>query len=103
MSQTDETYAILCLNLKSDTNLGNMVRTACLMGCKRFFTAGRRGWDHRASVGANHYMEIAHIEGLYDIVINTHHPIECNCGECKKINVAALVAISRKRDYGRYL
>ena len=78
-------YSILCLNVTSDVNLGNMIRTACLLGCRTFYTAGRKRWDRRGSVGANHYIDVVHIPNMYDILIDTHHPLECSCGTCKRI------------------
>ena len=85
-------FSILCLNVTGDANLGNMMRTACLMGCKDFYIAGRKSWDKRYSVGAHHYMNVHHVPDVYTTIINTHHTIECSCGECKKIDTTQLIS-----------
>lgn len=83
-------FSMLCLNLTCDSNVGNMIRTACLMGCKNFYTAGRRKWDKRSAVGAHHYIDVVHLDDIYTCLIDTRHPIDCDCGICKIINVDAL-------------
>jgi len=90
--------AVLCLNVKGDINVGNMIRTACLMGCRAFYLAGRKKYDRRYSVGANHYIDVQYLPDVYDVVIDTHHDLECQCGECKVVNCEALVGFLK--DYG---
>lgn len=87
---TDD-FAVLCLNVCGDANLGNMIRTASLFGCHHFFLAGRKKWDKRYSVGAHHYMDVSFLPNIFDVTIDTHHDIECRCGGCKTINHDALV------------
>lgn len=91
-------YAVLCLNVKGDVNVGNMIRTACLMGCRRFYLAGRRKYDRRYSVGANHYIDVEYLPNIYDVVIDTHHEMDCACGLCKVVNCDKLVAFLK--EYG---
>jgi len=95
MQMSSDSFSLLCLNLTADSNIGNMIRTACLLGCKKFYTAGRRKWDKRSSVGAQNYMNIIHLENIYTCIIDTHHALECDCGECKIVNVDALTAFIR--------
>jgi tRNA G18 (ribose-2'-O)-methylase SpoU len=91
--------AILCLNVQGDANLGNMIRTACLFGCKTFYLAGRKKWDKRYSVGAHHYMDVVHLPELYDVRIDTHHPIDCKCGDCKTLHADKLVEFLKTHNY----
>ena len=84
-------FSVLCLNVRGDGNLGNMIRTACLYGCKNFYLAGRKKWDKRYSVGAHHYMDVEFVDGVYDVTIDTHHELECECGSCKKVDNEVLL------------
>lgn len=90
-----EPFAVLCLNLKGDANLGNIMRTACLMGCKNFYIAGRKKWDKRYSVGAHHYMSVHHLDNLYHTLIDTHHTLDCDCGVCKCVNIQNFIEFIR--------
>lgn len=91
-------FSILCLNITGDANLGNMIRTACLMGCKTFYIAGRKAWDKRYSVGAHHYINVCYLPDVYNTTINTHHSIDCSCGECKKVNIDNLVSFLQEKQ-----
>jgi tRNA G18 (ribose-2'-O)-methylase SpoU len=83
--------AVLCLNVMGDANLGSMIRTACMFGVSAFYIAGRKRWDRRWSVGAHHYMDVKFAPDIYDVTVNTHHSIECECGKCKVIQVERLI------------
>lgn len=86
-----DSFSVLCLNVTKDSNIGNMIRTAGLLGCKHFFMAGRKKYDKRSTVGAHHYMNIQHLPGMYHTLINTHHTLDCDCGACKVVNTPALI------------
>ena len=62
----DESYNfdILSLNVHSCLNIGNMIRTSNLTGCRKFIIFGRRKYDKRSAVGAQHYMTIERVSGL---------------------------------------
>ena len=90
MGMATDSFSLLCLNLTCDSNVGNMVRTACMLGCKNFYTAGRRKWDKRSAVGAHYYINVQHLDDIYNCLIDTHHAINCDCGECKVINTDML-------------
>jgi tRNA G18 (ribose-2'-O)-methylase SpoU len=93
------TFSILCLNVTADSNIGNMIRTASLLGCKNFYTAGRRHWDRRSSVGAHNYMNMEHLPDVYSCEISTHHVLDCDCGSCKVVNIPALRAFIESHGY----
>lgn len=57
-------YAILSLNIQSNLNMGNMLRSAHLCGCRKFIIFGRRKYDKRSSVGVYNYIDIERIQGL---------------------------------------
>ena len=92
----NDLFSVLCLNVTGDANLGNMIRTSCLMGCKNFYIAGRKIWDKRYSVGAHHYMNVHHLPEIYHTTIDTHHNLDCKCGECKTIAVNNLIAFIKE-------
>lgn len=51
-------YAVCLLNLEYDLNIGNCIRTAHIFGAEQVFIFGRRRYDLRSTVGANHYTNI---------------------------------------------
>ncbi len=57
--------SILLLNLTGEMNIGMMVRTAAVMGCSKVYIIGRKKFDKRSTVGAEHYIDIEYItEGV---------------------------------------
>lgn len=59
-------YANLALNVHSCLNMGNMMRTSHLCGCRKFVVFGRRRYDKRSAVGVANYIEIERVQGLKD-------------------------------------
>ena len=57
-------YVILAFNIQSNLNMGSMLRTAHLCGCKKFVIFGRRKYDKRSAVGVYNYIDIERIQGL---------------------------------------
>jgi len=55
-------YAVALANITGDLNTGVMIRTACVLGAERVFIFGKKKYDRRSTVGAHHYIEIAHFE-----------------------------------------
>jgi len=51
-------YSICLLNLDHDLNIGNCIRTAHIFGAQKVFIFGKRRYDLRSTVGANHYTNI---------------------------------------------
>ncbi len=57
--------SILLYNLSGEINIGMIIRTACVMGCSKVYLIGRKKYDKRTSVGAEHYIDIEFItEGV---------------------------------------
>ena len=57
----DETrlpYAIACINLTGDLNVGSIIRSAAMLGCETVFIYGRKRFDGRSKVGAHHYQKV---------------------------------------------
>lgn len=56
--------AIGAVNLSGSLNLGMMIRSSSLLGAERFFIFGRKKYDKRSTVGANHYIDIEHYSDI---------------------------------------
>jgi len=57
-------YNILAFNIQSNLNIGNMLRSAHLCGCRKMVIFGRRKYDKRSAVGVYNYMDIQRVQGL---------------------------------------
>jgi len=57
-------YAIMAVNITMCLNIGNMIRTANLCGASKFILFGRRRYDRRGTVGAEHYTIIDKIAAI---------------------------------------
>ena len=55
-------FSIMLMNIEYDINIGNCIRTAHLMGVDTVYLFGRKRYDLRSTVGANHYQKIVKIE-----------------------------------------
>jgi tRNA G18 (ribose-2'-O)-methylase SpoU len=56
---------ILLFNLTGEMNIGMIIRTASVMGCSKVYVIGRKKFDKRFTVGAEHYIDIEYItEGV---------------------------------------
>jgi tRNA G18 (ribose-2'-O)-methylase SpoU len=55
-------FSVCLLHLEHDLNIGNCIRTAHIMGASRVFIFGKRRYDLRSTVGANHYTNIIKVE-----------------------------------------
>jgi tRNA G18 (ribose-2'-O)-methylase SpoU len=91
--------SVLCFNVQGDANLGTMMRTACLMGCRTLYLAGRKKWDKRYSVGAHHYIDVEHVPDLFHVRIDTHHELDCHCGQCKTVDVPAFISFLQAHGF----
>lgn len=52
------------INTTGEYNVSSMIRTACVFGFKKVYVFGRRRFDRRGLVGANHYIDIEMIKSL---------------------------------------
>lgn len=57
-------YVNLALNIHGELNIGNMIRSSHLCGCKKFIIFGRRRYDKRSCVGVSHYITIERVFGI---------------------------------------
>jgi len=57
-------FAVCILNLTGDLNVGMIIRTACTMGASEVVLFGRRKYDKRSTVGAQHYIPIHRHDGF---------------------------------------
>lgn len=60
-------YSLCLLNLSGDANIGACIRTAEIFGVNTVYIFGRRKYDLRSSVGANHYVNVIREETI-DII-----------------------------------
>ena len=59
-------FAVCVLNVHGSLNAGAIMRTATLCGCRKMIIFGRRKYDKRSAVGAQHYIEVDRVSGLED-------------------------------------
>jgi len=52
------------INTTGEYNISSMIRTASIFGFQKVYVFGRRRFDQRGLVGANHYIEIEKINSL---------------------------------------
>lgn len=57
-------FSILAFNIHGGLNIGTMMRSAHLCGCKEFVIFGRRKFDTRSTVGVENYMTVKRIAGV---------------------------------------
>jgi tRNA G18 (ribose-2'-O)-methylase SpoU len=62
--KTSYPYVNLALNIQSNLNMGNMLRTSHLCGCSKVVIFGRRHYDKRSAVGVYNYTNVERISGL---------------------------------------
>ncbi len=53
--------SILLFNLTGEINIGMIIRTAVVMGCCKVYIIGKKKYDKRTAVGAEHYIDIEYI------------------------------------------
>jgi tRNA G18 (ribose-2'-O)-methylase SpoU len=66
--------SILLFNVRTDGNIGMIIRQACIMGCKRVIICGRKGYDRRFTVGSHNYIEIIYSPEPLRVTIDTISP-----------------------------
>lgn len=64
--KTSFPYINLALNIQSNLNMGNILRTSHLCGCRKVVIFGRRHYDKRSAVGVYNYTDVERILGLKD-------------------------------------
>jgi len=56
-------YDVMALNIRGELNMGAMMRSAHLCGCRKFVIFGRRKYDKRSCVGVYNYLTVDRICG----------------------------------------
>lgn len=65
---------ILLFNVRTDGNIGMIIRQACALGCKKIIICGRKHFDRRFTVGSHNYIEIIHAPEPLQVTINVVSP-----------------------------
>lgn len=63
--------SILLFNVRTSGNVAMIIRHACLLGFKEVIVCGRKHYDKRFTVGANHYIPVNYIDSPLKVKINT--------------------------------
>ena len=74
-------FAVLTLNLEHDLNIGNIIRSAHLLGAERVMIVGNNKVDTRACVGSQNYTNIEKFKIPYGMTIE-----EAVYGQLEKFN-----------------
>jgi tRNA G18 (ribose-2'-O)-methylase SpoU len=59
-------YTVMALNIHGCLNIGNLMRTVNLCGARKFIIFGRRKYDSRGCVGAQHYIDMERVDAIRD-------------------------------------
>jgi tRNA G18 (ribose-2'-O)-methylase SpoU len=59
-------YTVMALNIHGCLNIGNLMRTVNLCGAQKFIIFGRRKYDSRGCVGAQHYIDMERVDAIRD-------------------------------------
>lgn len=75
-------YAVMMQHIQGDFNLGTVIRNANAFGAKELFYYGKKHYDHRGTVGTQHYTSVKFLKE-YQEVVNlldkyTLVALECN-------------------------
>ena len=62
-------FSILLFNIRTNGNVGMIIRSACLLGCKQIVICGRKKYDARFTTGAHHYIPIVYNENILKVDI----------------------------------
>ncbi len=57
-------YAIMAMNIVSDLNTSNMIRSSHLCGCNDIVIFGRKNYDRRGCVGTQNYTKITKVSAI---------------------------------------
>lgn len=58
--------ALLLFNLDGNMNVGMILRTAVVLGVSQVYIVGRKRYDARSTVGANHYLDLHFLKSIED-------------------------------------
>lgn len=67
-------FAVCCLNIIGDLNVGMILRTAATFGAEKFLVFGRTRYDARTAVGMNNYLPVERISGMLPVTDSESAP-----------------------------
>ena len=67
-------FAVAVFNLNGSLNVGIIMRSSALSGCKDFYIIGRKVYDTRSNVGAEKYLNLHKIP---DIILDYPDKLQC--------------------------
>ena len=62
-------FSILLFNVRTSGNVGTIIRSACLLGCREVIICGRKVYDRRHTVGAHNYIDVKHWDDVLKVEI----------------------------------
>jgi len=65
---------VLLFNIRTDGNIGMIIRQSCIMGCKEVIICGRKQYDKRFTVGAHNYITVGYWDTPLKVNIHTVSP-----------------------------
>jgi len=63
---------LMLFNLDGNMNIAMSIRTAAVLGCSDVWIVGRRRYDARPEVGANHYVHVHKIDSISPSFFQEH-------------------------------
>jgi tRNA G18 (ribose-2'-O)-methylase SpoU len=66
--------SVLFLNVRTDGNVGMIIRQSCIMGCRQVIICGRKCYDRRFTTGAHNYIDTIHWNSVLNVQIDTVSP-----------------------------
>jgi len=60
-------FSVLLINIEHDLNLSNIVRSANAFGAREVILFGKKHFDRRGCVGANHYIRIRNVKSVEEL------------------------------------
>jgi tRNA G18 (ribose-2'-O)-methylase SpoU len=64
---------LMLFNLDGNMNIAMSIRTAAVLGCSDVWIVGKRRYDARPEVGANHYVKIHKIDSISQAFFEENH------------------------------
>jgi tRNA G18 (ribose-2'-O)-methylase SpoU len=66
--------SVLFLNVRTDGNVGMIIRQSCILGCRQVIICGRKCYDRRFTTGSHNYIDTIHWQDVLNVQIDTVSP-----------------------------
>jgi tRNA G18 (ribose-2'-O)-methylase SpoU len=66
--------SVLFLNIRTDGNIGMIIRQSCIMGCRQVIICGRKSYDRRFTTGAHNYIDVNYWPDVLNVKIDMVSP-----------------------------